>query len=205
MFDHIQQRHRGGNLILVRLCRHLRAGIKDKRESILSCRRHERRDLFLRRIFKQRNLFRSFRWSKVAQHRRELKLGKERAAGIEVRSLRFKRGQVKLKRHMAIDGDKLFGEQHGLAILLQRLAIAFALHLRRVLKHRFHIAELQNQFDASLITDSRRTGHVVHCVAAQRHHVDNFFRGNAEHFIYLFRIENQVVLLWIKDFHAAGD
>ena len=51
----------------------------------------------------------ALRRSEVAQHRGELQLGEELAAGFEVRRLRLHRRQIQLQRHMTVYGDKLLG------------------------------------------------------------------------------------------------
>ena len=102
---------------------------------------------------------------------------------------------------MAVDRHQLLRQQHRIAILLQRLAIALALDLGRTVQHRLHAAELHDQLHAALIADAGSAGNVVHCIAAQRHHVHNFFRRHAQRLRHLCRIENQIVFLRIQDLH----
>ena len=60
-----------------------------------------------------------------------------------------------------------------------------------------------NQLDAALVADAGRAGNVIHRVAAQRHHVDDLFRRDAQDFDHLGGIENQVVLLRVEDLHLG--
>ena len=138
---HIEQRKRSAALRLpspaARARRH-----RARRQSRARARRRRRR-LSALAVGSSINLDRTaaVRRRKVAQHGGELKLGEEFAAGFEVRRLRLHRGQIQRQRHVAVDGDQLLGEQDGVAILLQRLAIAFALDLAGAVEDRLHGAE----------------------------------------------------------------
>ena len=106
---------------------------------------------------------------------------------------------------MAINGDQFLRQQYGIAILLERFAIALALHLGGAIEHRFHAAEFDNQIHAALVADAGRAGYVIDRVAAQRHYVNHLFRQHAQHFPHLFRVENQVVFLRIEHLHLRRD
>ena len=82
-----------------------------------------------RGVFNQLDGWRGFRGREVAQHRGELQLCEEFAAGFEIGELRLHGGEVERERDVRIDGDQLFGEEDGVAILLQRLAVALAFDL----------------------------------------------------------------------------
>ncbi len=69
----------------------------------------------------------------------------------------------------------------------------------------FHAAEALNQFHRALVADTRRAGNVVDGIAAQRHHVDYFFRGNTENFFNLGGVANQIVLGRIEHADAVAD
>ncbi len=81
---------------------------------------------------------------------------------------------------MAVDGDQFLRKQDGIAILLERFAIALALDLGGAIEDGFHAAEFDDQVDAALVADAGRAGNVVDGVAAQSHHVDDLFRRHAE-------------------------
>jgi len=106
---------------------------------------------------------------------------------------------------MAVDGDQFLRKQHGVAVLLQRFAIAFALDLGGVFEHRLDAAKLDDQLHAALVANAGRARNVVHGVAAQGHHVHHFFRRHAQHFRHLGGVQNQVVLLRVQDLHLRGD
>ncbi len=88
----------------------------------------------------------------------------------------------------------MLGHQHGFAAVLQRLAVALALHFSGVVERRFRRAETQNQFARPFFADTFRPGNVVNRIAHQGHHVGDFFRRHA-HDLFYFRVINDQVRL----------
>ena len=69
----------------------------------------------------------------------------------------------------------------------------------------FKTAEALNEFDRTLVADSRCAGNVVNRISAQRHHVHHTRRRYAEYFFYFRSIADQVVLGRIQHVHAVVD
>ena len=67
----------------------------------------------------------------------------------------------------------------------------------------FHAAELQDQIHGAFVADAGRAGNVVDRVAAQGHDVDDLLRRDAQCFLYLGGIENQVVFLRVEDLYVV--
>ncbi len=161
-----------------------RRGIEREGKTVPACGGVEGRGLLGGGFFNQLVLDRVRRRREFLEQRCEFELGEEFAAPFEVRLLRFHRVQVEFDGHMAVDGDQFFRKQDRLAILLQRFAIGLALHFRGVIEHRVETAEFLDQVDAALVADAGRAGNVVDGVAAQRHHVDDFFGRHAENLLH---------------------
>ncbi len=113
--------------------------------------------------------------------------------------------QVKRDGDVAIDGDEFFGEQNGVAVLLQRLAIGFALDLFGAIENSFQAAEFHDQIDAALVADAGGAGDIVDGVAAKRHDVDDLVGRYAEDLGNLGGIENEIVFLRIEDLYPLVD
>ena len=120
-FRDIEQRRRGQFLFFRFLGRRLH-GIERKGKAVLACGGVELVGLFGAGFFNQFDRSSARRGRQVAQHGRELKLGEQRAGSFKIGRLGLHRVQVELERHAAIDGDKLFGKQDGIAILPERFA-----------------------------------------------------------------------------------
>ncbi len=182
-----------------------RRGIQREGETLPACGGIEVRGLHGGGFFDQLVLDGFWCGCKFFEQRGEFELGKELAAALEIRLLRFHRMQVELDRDMAVDGDEFFREQDRFAILLQRFAIGLALDFSSAVEHRFQTAEFLDQVDAALVADAGRAGNVVDAVAAQGHYIDDFFGRHAESLLHPGGVENQVVLLRVEDFYLAVD
>ena len=78
---------------------------------------------------------------KVLDQRRKFQFGKQRAGGGRIGLLRAHGLGLEFDRNISFDGRQLFAQQDGLAIVLQRLAIGFALDFLGVLQRVLHAAE----------------------------------------------------------------
>jgi hypothetical protein len=89
------------------------------------------------------------------------------------------RFEVEIERDVAVDGDEFFGEQDGVAVLLEGFAVGLALDfgiIARAVEDGFDAAELLDEFDGAFVADAGSAGDVVDGVAAQGHDVDDLFR-----------------------------
>src|SRR5882757_3494106 len=165
---------------------------------------HEAAYLFRRRVGDDGDgrglLFRS----KFFEHGGEFKLVKQGAARAHIGRLRAHVLKLQLDRHFAMDGHQLFAQQDGIPVVLERLAIPFSLYLRGTIEGRLDAAKLLDQFDRTLISDSRSARDVVYGIAAQSHHVDDLLRRDPEHLNHFFAIEDQVVFYRVQHLHLAG-
>ena len=142
-------------------------------------------------------------------HGGEFKLGEELAAGGVVDGLGAHVVDGELDGDFGVDGDELFGEEDVVAVVLQRLAIGFALDgVGRGgggIERGFHGAELLDEFDGTFVADAGRAGDVVDGVAAEGHDVDDALGRNAKGGFDAGGIEDEVVFGGIKDRHARRD
>ena len=141
----------------------------------------------------------------LLEHGGEFELVEKGAACAHVRGLSAHLFQVEFDRHFAVDGHQLLAKQHRLAVVLKRFAVGLAFHLRSTVEHGFDAAELLDQFDRALVSDSRRARNVIDGVSAQGHHVDDLLRRYPEYFHHLVAIEDEVVLDRIEHLNATGD
>ena len=73
---------------------------------------------------------------KLLQQGCELKLVEERSCRSHIRLLRLHALEFQIYRHAAVDRHQLLAQQNVVAVVLQRLAIALALHLIRAVEQR---------------------------------------------------------------------
>ena len=106
---------------------------------------------------------------------------------------------------MAVNRDEFLRKQNRIAILLKRFAITLALDLGCSIEHSLHCPELNDQLDASLVTNARSPGNVVDRVPSQRHHIHHLLWRYAKRLDDLGWIENEVVLLRIENFYMRCD
>ncbi len=93
----------------------------------------------------------------------------------------------------------------GVAVLLKGFAIAFAFDLAGAVENCLKAAEFDDEVNASLITNAGSARNIVDRIAPERHHVDNLLRRDAENFLNLLGVENQIVLLRVKHLHLSRD
>jgi hypothetical protein len=144
-----------------------------------------------------------------AEHGGEFKLGEEFAGGFEVRFGGLHLGEVEVERDEAVDGDEFFGEEDGLAVLLEGFAVGLALDgVRGVaggVEDGFYGAVLLDELDGAFVADAGRAGDVVDGVAAEGHDVDDLLGWDAEDFDDFGGVEDEVVFLGVEDADVLGD
>ena len=62
---------------------------------------------------------------------------------------------------MRVNGDEFLGEQNGVTVLLQRLAIALAFDLADAVEDGLDGTEFLNQLHAALVANARRAGDII--------------------------------------------
>ncbi len=123
----------------------------------------------------------------------ELQLGEERASGFGIGRLGFHLCGLEVHGHVGVDGDQLFAEQHHAAVVLEGLAIGLALDFGGVIERVLDAAEALNEIDGAFVADAGSAGDVVDGVAAQGHHVNDALGRNAENFLHLGGVADEVV------------
>src|SRR6202034_3229251 len=113
--------------------------------------------------------------------------------------------QRELNRYLTVDGHQLFAEQHRVPVVFERLTVGLPFHLRGTIERRLDAAELLDQFDRTLVSDSWSTRNVVDGIAAQSHHIDHLLRRHSQYLDHFLAIQDEVIFHRVEHLHLAGN